>query len=81
MLFLLMNVFLAIFCAAMIRQREAARKELVYQEQHNQAVTAAKLVDEKFSLVDLSAAQISAATLVPLSHFPFGDSFFSDQLF
>lgn len=65
MLFLLMNVFLAIFCAAMIRQREAARKELVYQEQHNQAVTAAKLVDEKFSLVDLSAAQISAATWFP----------------
>lgn len=65
MLFLLINIFLATFCAVSLRQRQKARKELIYQEQHNQAVAATKVVDEKFSSVDLSAAQISSAAWFP----------------
>lgn len=59
--FLLMNILLLAFSAALFGQWEAARRERNYQENHSQVNLTARVIDEKFSAVELAPSQIASS--------------------
>lgn len=59
--FLLMNVLLLTFSAALFGQWEAAQQDRERQESHNQAELVMRMIDEKFSAVDLAASQTASS--------------------
>lgn len=59
--FLLMNILLLTFSAALFGQWEAAQRDRERQESHNQADLAARMIDERFSAVDLAASQTASS--------------------
>lgn len=59
--FLLMNVLLLTFSAALFGQWEAAQQDRERQESHNQAELVVRMIDEKFSAVDLAASQTASS--------------------
>ena len=59
--FLLMNILLLAFSAALFGQWEAARRERNYQENHSQVNLTARVIDEKFSAVELASSQIASS--------------------
>ena len=59
--FLLMSILLLVFSAAIFGQWEKAQKERERQESSNQAAMAIRIIDEKFSSIDLIAAQIASS--------------------
>lgn len=59
--FLLMNILLLAFSAALFGQWEAARRERNFQENHSQVNLTARVIDEKFSAVELASSQIASS--------------------
>lgn len=58
--FLLMNIFFVIFLTALYGQWESARQEKIRQESLNQVNMTVRILDEKFSEIDLIASQVSS---------------------
>lgn len=56
-----MNILLLAFSAALFGQWEAARRERNYQENHSQVNLTARVIDEKFSAVELASSQIASS--------------------
>lgn len=58
--FLLMNILLVGFSAALTGQWSRTRREKEVQKMHSQMELAVRMIDEKFSAVDLMASQIAS---------------------